>query len=296
LDIDLLSFVSILTLDALFILHMRIKQHSNSLLILPFVSLLPSIYFSNWAQISNLNVMIFANLILITITSLLSVRKEKINIYTIFSVICILLQTCTFGFSVYINLVIAVLWSVWHMLKMSNEKVKFEILLYILGLLLHICIVKDVIETYIFAEAVVALKYLGYIVFSICITRNILKKHSINEYKIFEYLIFTVLYLTAISQYSSPMDGVIFVGMLVCLIILSYIKKFGPIFFTSTIAVLLNTFLLTREFWFSIPWWIYMLVIGSILIGFAVKNELTESKQKELLKSKIKSFTEHLDM
>ena len=39
-----------------------------------------------------------------------------------------------------------------------------------------------------------------------------------------------------------------------------------------------------------------MLVVGSVLIIFAVKNELNENKQKELIKNKMKAFKEFLDM
>ena len=88
----------------------------------------------------------------------------------------------------------------------------------------------------------------------------------------------------------------IFGFMLVCIIIVSYMKKYGPIFFTSTIAVIVNVFLLTREFWFSVPWWIYMLLIGSTLIVFAVKNELNENKNREVIKDKMKSFKKYIDM
>ena len=88
----------------------------------------------------------------------------------------------------------------------------------------------------------------------------------------------------------------IFVAILFLLTIISYIKKMGPIFFTTIIAIIVNVFLLTREFWFSIPWWAYMLVIGSGLIIFAIKNELSENKQRELLKKKLKAIKEYIDM
>ena len=88
----------------------------------------------------------------------------------------------------------------------------------------------------------------------------------------------------------------IFVFMTICIMAFSYIKKFGPVFFTSLIAIILNIFLLTREFWFSVPWWIYMLTIGSALIMFAIKNELNENKDKEMLKKKMKTFKDYIDM
>ena len=51
-------------------------------------------------------------------------------------------------------------------------------------------------------------------------------------------------------------------------------KKYGAIFIVSILAILVNAILLTREFWLSIPWWIYLLLVGGILIGFAIKNNM----------------------
>ena len=61
----------------------------------------------------------------------------------------------------------------------------------------------------------------------------------------------------------------------------SYVKKYGVIFITSLFTILGNAILLTRKFWFSVPWWIYLLLVGGILIAFATKNE-SESKKKNI--------------
>ena len=242
------------------------------------------------------NIMTLVSFGLIALTTILSIKKEKINIYTIISAVYILMQTISFGLSIYINLIIAMLWSVVHYIKIPKDKLKFEILLYILGLILYNNIISDCSKIYDMIDSISAFKYLGYMVFIICITRNILKKNSVVEYKIIEYIVFSILYLSAIGYYTSETDGMIFVFMTICIMAFSYIKKFGPIFFTSLIAIILNIFLLTREFWFSVPWWIYMLTIGSALIMFAIKNELNENKDKEMLKKKMKTFKDYIDM
>ena len=295
-DINIISFGAILILDIMFILYIQDKNIDKNLIAIPFVALLPSVYISNWAMIDKTNLMIFASFILIFITTILSVRNEKINVYTVISAIYILMQIFTLKLNIYINLILAIAWSIWHLIKMSTDKTKFEFIAYILGLILYKNILKDCSKINTFIDSITAFKYLGYIIFCICITRNIFKKRSIDGYKVIEYIIFSILYISAIQNYVSQLDGMIFVFMLICIIIVSYIKKFGPIFFTSTVTVILNCFLLTREFWFSVPWWIYMLIIGSILIIFAIKNELNENRDRELIKNKVKSFTEYIDM
>ncbi len=294
--IDVVSFLAIIMLDIMFVLYIKNKHANKNLIVIPFIAVLPSVYLSKWAIINGINIMIFANFILILITTILSAREEKINVYTIISAIYILMQTFTLKFSIYINLALAIVWALCHLVKMPKEREKFEGLAYILGLILYNNIVKDLPTTMVRIDSITAFQYLGYIIFSICITRNILKKHLPQEYKIIEYLAFSTMYILAISNYTDEIDGMIFVLMIVCIMVFSFIKKFGPIFFTSTIAVILNGFLLTREFWYSVPWWIYMLIVGSILIIFATKNELNENKDKELIKNTMKAFKEYIDM
>ena len=133
-------------------------------------------------------------------------------------------------------------------------------------------------------------------IFTLAITRTILKKVWIDGYKVTEYVLFTIIYLVAIPTYISQADGMFFVLVLVILTIISYINKYGPIFLTSIIAILVNVLILTREFWFSIPWWGYMLGIGVLLISFAIRNELSENKQKNTLKKKLSSIKENVDL
>lgn len=290
------SFLLILILSMIFELYIKNKDEYNFMEIVPFVALIPSIYFYKWAVFKQINLMIFANFTLIGLTTMLSIKNEKINKYTIISGLYILIQMYALEFSIYTNLIIALIWSLIHMLTKKQESSKFEVTSYIIGLILYNNIIAEISNYNIIIDSITAFKYLGYIVTSFLITRRILKKYYNEGYKFIEYIVCIVIYITAIQNYTSQMDGMIFVFMLVLITVISYIKKYGPIFFTTIIAIVLNGFLLTREFWFSIPWWVYMLTIGSILILFAIRNELNENKQKEVLKSKFKSFKDYMDM
>jgi hypothetical protein len=62
-----------------------------------------------------------------------------------------------------------------------------------------------------------------------------------------------------------------------------FIVGFGVLF--------LNVFLQTRPFWGSMPWWAYLLIVGSILIFVASYNEWHKqkvTKGEETLLSKVK--------
>ena len=84
------------------------------------------------------------------------------------------------------------------------------------------------------------------------------------------------------------MDGMLFVFIMLVVVIISYMLKYGPIFLTSLLAILLNVFILTRVFWLNIPWWIYILVIGIVLVVFAIRNETKEKNNNT--KEKIDDF------
>ena len=82
-------------------------------------------------------------------------------------------------------------------------------------------------------------------------------------------------------------DGIIYFIFLAILIIISYIYKFGPIFLISLISIVLNSIRLSRSLFGDIPWWIDILVIGGILIGFAIHNESKDKNEKENIKDRL---------
>ena len=73
-----------------------------------------------------------------------------------------------------------------------------------------------------------------------------------------ELLVFIVLiciYLSALVNVISPVDGLLYLFMLTFFVILAYSKKLGPLLSTTIFALLVKLFELTHMFWFAIPWW-----------------------------------------
>lgn len=58
-------------------------------------------------------------------------------------------------------------------------------------------------------------------------------------------------------------------------------------FFIGIAALVINVLIQTREFWGSLPWWAYLIISGSVLIGLASYNEWLKKNEKKLMKSKI---------
>ena len=96
-------------------------------------------------------------------------------------------------------------------------------------------------------------------------------------------------------MYSSEIDGMLFGLLILAVIFISYIGKFGALFMVSIFAILINIFILTRQFWFSVPWWVYLLVVGAILISFAIRNEVKEKKDKSKVGAILKNIKDKVD-
>ena len=166
------------------------------------------------------------------------------------------------------------------------RKDKFKFLLYLSIFILYGIIIMD-----LGLDNLTLFDLGSFVVFYVICSRDIFIKHT-NSYKVFEYIVLIILNLIAIGSFVDEADGMLFVGLLLVLSILGYVKKWGPIFITSLVFILINMVILTRMFWLSIPWWVYLLLVGSILIGFAIRNEMVEKKDS----NKIKEFMKKLDM
>jgi hypothetical protein len=171
----------------------------------------------------------------------------------------------------------------------SKEKLKdlFKVLLITIILILLEFIIYD-----LKLDDITCIKFLPYLIFVPILTRLTIKKYT-NYYKIHEYIGYIMISLFAFFQYTSEFDGMLFVSLLTIVVIASYIIKLGPIFVVSLATILINVFLLTRTFWLSLPWWLYVLIIGFILISFAIINEIKDKRNSGLIVKKIK---EDLDL
>ena len=142
---------------------------------------------------------------------------------------------------------------------------------------------------------VVVLQLIRHISLLFLVTRTIIKNQNPNIAVKLEWIISSILYVIAIGMYKDELDGILVVTLLILIMIIGYKKKIAPAFFVSLIFIIMNAFLLTREFWFSLPWWLYLLVIGFVLIIFATNNELQKDmKEKKIVKIWKKYFKDEV--
>lgn len=297
IGISITTFLLVIISCIMFVIYIHKNQFTVNTNIIPMIAILPSIYLSKWAVVSDFNFMVLASIAVIILTTMLSIRKDKISIFTISSAIYILLQAIAFDISVYITILFVMAWAILHAIKLEKYKDCFKVIFYLAVLVLYLNVVKDIGKLFnINISQITIINYIGYIICIFTITRDILKNRMPTIYKPIEYIASAILYFVALTDYTNEIDGMIFVVFLVIISMLSYKKRYGPIFLSSIIAIIINAFILTRAFWFSIPWWIYMLVIGIILIAFAIRNEIGEIKQKELIKKKLEDFRKNIDI
>jgi len=286
LEITNISFLVNIFMALLFVKYIYDNKINENVNVIPITSLIPNIY----GTIFSKEISLVISIISILLITLISANKKKFNIYTISSIVFLIFQCAEFELNKYVNIIVILVWAIWHTLN-YNEKQKdiFKVISYLTGLVLYNNIIKD-----IKLDDVTTISLLGYISFSIILIRTIIIKYIKNGYKTIEYIVYSILFLYAINSYNNEIDGIIFVSLLVVLVIISYNKKIGPLFLTSIISIIINSFLLTIEFWFSIPWWVYMLVVGIILIMFATRNELNQNKKK--IGEGMKKIKEYMDI
>ena len=190
----------------------------------------------------------------------------------------------------YYTIIILILWCLANFDKKKKHYNIVKTIFYVNNLFLYNSIITDLQLT-----KITVVNMLGYYITLFLFTKTIIRAKDSQLANALEWGGSILLSMIAIINYRSEWDGILFVSLLIGMIIISYKKKIESAFLVSIIFIIINGFLLTREFWFSLPWWIYLLVIGFILILFATNNELqTNLKKKKILKQWHKYFKDEV--
>ena len=192
--------------------------------------------------------------------------------------------------SKYFGVIAFLIWNIYNyfiLFKETNYKNLFKIIIYINLLILYNFTIGDLrINNY------ATVRLLGYLITSIAVF-DLLKDKTDGPFK---EIAVTLINLYALTVYLNNFDGMLFTLVLISIVIYSYYKKTGNLFMITIANIIINIFALTRKFWFSVPWWVYLLVVGSVLIGFAVKNEANENKSiSKGIVDNIKSIRDKID-
>ena len=255
-----------------YLIYENLKNKDNKYLrIIPMIGFMVVMQDAEIEKELQLIIVIFAAIA----STFVSVYQKRFSIDTIFSMIYLLIALDYFDNNL-IKEILFITWSFVNMyfMKAENSKDVFKAITYIGIFALYNDLIVELGLGNLACTEVIGVLILATVLF-----KDIIKKY-VKDLDTLEYFVFSIIYLYAIGLYTSEADGIIFVLFIVALVMYSYMKKYGAIFIVSIMAILVNAILLTREFWLSIPWWIYLLLVGGILIGFAIKNESDDKKEK----------------
>lgn len=259
--------------------------------IVPIIAITPYIFLSDIFILKNssFNYALLISVGVIVYETAISLSKEKLNINTIMSIIYVILTIISFKINSYIKVLFFIIWSTAHIILHKNKKI-YQPVLFISLLVIYLLGIKD-----LRINDITSVKILGFILCTLGFTRITLSK-EMEAQKVIEYITFSLIYWIATYMYKSIADAMLVMAVLLSLVIIGYMEKMGPIFITSLIAIVINGFKLTKQFWLSIPWWLYLLVIGSSLILFAVNNEINQKGDKKNIIEKLKTIKEEINM
>lgn len=252
----------------------------------PIIAALPCILDTGLSNELQLGILLLSTIGL----AYLSVTENDINIYTLLSGLYLILTSDKID-SIYFREILYIAWGAIHIYFCQVEKSKdiYKALTSIFIASLYYSVIDD-----LKLMDITLFELLGVVVTGMYIIKFILAKYS-KDVEIFEYIFWGIIYTYALSSYADSRDGIIFSVLILAVIFLSYYKKYGATFLAGIIAILVNGFALTREFWLSIPWWIYLLVVGGLLVGFAIRNEANENKQKLSVGSVLKGIKDKIE-
>jgi hypothetical protein len=80
---------------------------------------------------------------------------------------------------------------------------------------------------------------------------------------------------------NSSFEAIVYCILCIVSIIVGFVIQRRLYFIGGAVFLLIAVFLNTLRFWLNIPWWIYLLTGGALLIFFASKNELNKRNKRE---------------
>ncbi len=178
----------------------------------------------------------------------------------------------TFDLSAMIITLVALFITVIYVIN-DKKNIFYQVVLEVLSLRLYYLVLKE-------CSIDSTLLVFGILLPAIMIfTRYILRDKNYKE--VFEYILLIVVCFIAATQYESTLIGLIFVSYLAILMVISYLRKYNAAMYVSSVAIVLNVVLLTYKYLINLPGWLYMLILGLIIIMFAVYNENKNKNKKK---------------
>jgi|GEM_PF-4689305 len=303
---NILLVVSVLL--SIFIVH---KRNWNYVLVLPLLQLVGLIYlFEDLYNFSALTMTFISAFVILALQYISRLISHKLNFktyldwyYIISFLLIVLTELYLFNETLLLSITPTILLAIILFTTMNRVKTKLTLNIIqtlTVGSLLNIYY-KVLFEFYdeIWSHLILEFMILPFILAII-----FLKKRVWDNEKVMTFLEWIVLSISAIlivydAIVSSTTADTIIMGVIGLLgVILGMNTRVKSYFFIGTGIILITLYTQTRPLWKSMPWWIYLLVAGIVLITFASihewqkqNNNINVFKDKwQKLKSKFKNW------
>jgi hypothetical protein len=132
-----------------------------------------------------------------------------------------------------------------------------------------------------------------FIIGTLILRRIYVSKWSSNIELIVVGFLFLILLVDALV--GNTMNDAIVIGVIsISSIVLGFVMKYISYFLAGIITILLNVYLNTKSLWGNLPWWLYLIIGGILLISLASffewKKQKEKSTSKEILEKNKQKF------
>ncbi len=255
----------------LMLAYIKLEKLDETLLVIPMLTSLTLFGMND-------NIITLAlSYILISIYTVMSLLHKKFNIYSVASVLAIVMAAIVFKYKDLILFAILLVWSIVHLVRNSKEKnylFKFVNIISVLGLYVSTLRFFDI--------DLIALYLVGYYIATIAISVYVLKDIGGDFDKFAGCFVFAIISLVSLFIVKEIPDALILIIFFFLVSLISFVVKWRHYLYEALIIMIVNIIYLTIEFWAQIPWYFYILAIGMGLIIFAMFDE--RFKQKKELK------------
>ena len=236
----------------------------------------------------SLQILLYA--LFVGVYGFLSLGKNSVSLFSLAGYGAII-GLDNFIYTEILTKVIVFVYTFVHMVYMKEGKSKdfYKVIVMLTSYIIY----QDLLEI-IKLDEVMLCELLGVITLMTCISRGVVKKY-VKEINGIEYFIIGITYFVFMmeAEVIGEAFSILFVELL--FMFYSYYKKYGSLFIINIAMLIVGALYLTRNFWLAVPWWLYLLGIGAVLISVAVRNEAKEVKGKITIGKFIESLIDKIE-
>lgn len=208
---------------------------------------------------------------------------RRFDFYTILSIIPTLVLFCRgddkWGFCASMMLVLYIL----SMYKRVNSEIADKFILTLSSILLCITIIR---QPFFGVPGVWNTEWILCWVWAALLfnTKVVFKEHDEDSRHVllfFAAIISVIWQATEAITTERAVDAIILSACMALLLVYSFYAKKKAWLLLALITLVVQGIYASREFWKSIAWWVYILIVGVIFIALAAKNEYNKRNVKE---------------